>query len=52
MNLHEPVYLPAARRASSRRRRLETISAVLDLALTAIIGLGVIVCFGLVFTML
>lgn len=41
-------------RAFERRteRRLRLLKDAVDLSVTAFIGLGVLVCFGLVFTML
>ena len=42
---------PAPRKARLKDH-LHTLCAIVDLAVTALIGLGVLTCFGLVFTML
>lgn len=48
-----PISTPApSPRDALRAQRLRTLCAVCELAVTAIIGLGVLVCFALVFTML
>lgn len=43
---------PYAYTLSRRERKLQTLAAVVDLTVTAAIGLGILLCFGLVFTML
>ena len=46
-----PVKAPA-RPSRKAIRAFRTAAAIVDLTLTAAIGVGVLVCFGLVFTML
>ena len=59
MQTHAVISLYPDRAASdqpcpSRMRlcRLQTLAALVELVVTILIGLGVLVCFGLVFTML
>lgn len=54
ISLYPETKLPAEPVRQTRRKenRLQTLCAVADLTVTAVIGLGVLVCFGLVFTML
>ena len=53
ISLYPESRLPSAPCAPSRRAgQLQKLQAIVDLAVTATIGLGVLVCFGLVFTML
>ena len=42
----------AATRKAYLKDHLHTLCTIVDLAVTALIGLGVLTCFGLVFTML
>lgn len=46
-----PVKVPA-RPSRKAIRAFRTAAAIVDLTVTAAIGVGVLVCFGLVFTML
>ena len=41
-----------SRRSRKAARMFRRFAAIVDLAVTAAIGVGVLVCFGLVFTML